>query len=81
MSHPWIKKKENTWLRGGVILGTAGIDLRFLFNMLKEDEVNQLKDKKSSTSGRKPKSASKMQREKKQKKKKRKEAEQREAFR
>ena len=50
--------------------------------MLKEDEVNQPKDKvQSSASGRKPKSASRMQRQKKQEKKKRKEAEQREAFR
>ena len=50
--------------------------------MLKEDEANQPKDKiKGSASGRKPKGATKMQREKKQKKKKRKEAEKREAFR
>jgi len=53
-----------------------------LFNILKEDEVNQPKDTiKISASGRKQKSTSKRQREKKQGQKKRREAEQREAIR
>ena len=75
-------KKMPDWSMGSVWALTAGIDWWILFNILKEDEVKQPKDKiKRSASVRKQKGASKMQREKKQEKKKIKEAEQREAIR
>ena len=74
------KKKIPDWEKGSVYYGTAGIDWWILFNILKEDEVNQPKDKNKRSASRRQKSASKIQREKKQDKKKRREAEQREAF-
>lgn len=81
-AHPWDQETRKYLTGRGVSLGTARIDWWILFNTLKEDEVNQPKDKiKRSVSGsRKQKSVSKMQREKKQDKKKRREAAQREAI-
>lgn len=79
---PGIKRYQLyiAWVRGN--LGAAGIDWWILFNILKEDGVNQPKDEiRRSASGRKQKSTSKMQREKKQEKKKKREAEKREAVR